>query len=134
MDEKQATHRFFWGLFPAMGVFLAASIGIAALHKTGEPSQSLLVGLSLIPICAQIISFWAYWRFVNEVDEFLRAIQIKAVLFGLVVILTIATSWGYLEAYADAPDMKLIWLNPLFCLGYGIGAFYFTKRDGGDFR
>ena len=54
------------------------------------------------------------------------------VVLGLVVMLVVATAWGYLEAYADAPDLKLIWLNPIFCLGYGIGAFYFTKRDGGE--
>ena len=132
MDVKQATRRYYWGLFPAMGVFLAVSVGIAYLHKTGEPTQTTLVLLSIIPIGALIVTFWAYWRFVTEIDEYLRSIQIKAVMVGLAFILIIATGWGYLEAYADAPDFKLFWLNPIFWLGYGIGAIIFTRRDGGD--
>ena len=133
MDTETATKRFFLILFPATFVFVAASVGIAMLDQFAEPSQITLIAISLIPIIAQLLTFWAYWRFVTEIDEFLRAIQIRAVLFGLASILLIATAWGYLEAYAETPRLELLWLNPIYWASYGLGALVFTRRAGSDF-
>ena len=133
MDTKQAKRRYFFlVLFPAMAVFLAASFGIAVLGESDSIGQPTLVAVSLIPIVALMITFWGFWRFTKEIDEYLRAIQIKALLVGLVTILVVATGWGYLETYADASDLELFWFNPIFWIAYSVGVLIFTLRDGGD--
>ena len=131
MDTNQAKRRYFLVLFPAMAIFLAASFGIAVLGESDSIGQPVLVAVSLIPIVALMVTFWGFWRFTQEIDEYLRAIQIKALLVGLVTILVVATGWGYLEAYADATDLELFWLNPIFWIAYSLGALIFTLRDGG---
>jgi hypothetical protein len=73
-----------------------------------------LYALATIPVVAILSAFWAHLRFINEVDEFLRTIQIKAVIFGIACVRAIASGWGTLELLADAPKLKVFWLLPIF--------------------
>jgi hypothetical protein len=49
--------------------------------------------MSIIPIVSMLVMFWGHWRFINEIDEFMRSVQIKALLFGLACILVYSTAW-----------------------------------------
>ena len=73
---------------------------------------------------------WALWRYIGEVDEFLRSLQLKAILCGLAVMLPLASSWGYVEMFFDAPQISMYWLNPIFWIAYAMGLTYFLRRDG----
>lgn len=132
--NRRATRRFLWVMAPAMLVVLAASLGLDWLEGTlsgkSAETSALLVALAVVPIAALLCTFWAMWRFVMEVDEFLRLIQVKALLIGALTVLVAATGWGYLEAHAGAAALPVFWLNPLFWLGYALAAGVMTWRAG----
>ena len=111
----------------------AGSLGTtwAADHMNLPPVA--LYGLAIIPIIAIFSAFWAHWRFVNEIDEFLRTIQVKAVIFGIACVMAIASGWGTLELLADAPILKVFWLLPIFWVSYSAAAVVLTKREAGVF-
>jgi len=131
MDIVLASRRYFKLFIPAMIVYLIACLGAAYLDDLISVSPVLEYGLVLIAIVALFTVFWTHWRFMNEIDEFLRMIQMKAVMIGLFVVLCIATGWGMLEMYLDAPVLAIFWLNPIFWAGYGLSAGVMTKRAGG---
>ena len=130
MTVKRAARRYYLVFAPAMAIFLAASFSIDWIDDNLIIQPAALYGLTIVPIMALISTFWAHWRFLTEVDEFLREIQLKALLIGLVCVMVIATTWGYLEAYANAPDLKLFWINPIFWVSYAIAGGIISLREG----
>ena len=131
MTPEQATRRYFKIFIPSMIVYLAGCLGTgwAADHMSLPPS--VLYGLAIVPIAAMLSVFWGHWRFINEIDEFLRTIQVKALLFGTACVLVVATGWGTLEMFADAPRLQVFWLLPIFWVAYSATATVITKREGG---
>ena len=49
-------------------------------------------------------------------DEFQRNILVQCVLGGTGGTLATTTIWGYLEDFAHAPHLDLIWVYPIFWL------------------
>ena len=68
---------------------------------------------------------------MNDVDEFLRMIQMKAILCALAIVLAIASGRGSLEILADAPRLPVFWLMPIFWVSYSLAAVVITRREGG---
>ncbi|MEO9526986.1 hypothetical protein [Roseibium sp.] len=133
MTHQQATRRYFMIFVPSMIGYMVATIGVVwARDHADLPAMGLYV-LAALPIIAILCTFWAHWRFITEIDEFLRTIQIKAVLFGLVCLMVMASVWGTLENLAGAPALDVFWLVPTFWLSYGAAALVITRRDGGVF-
>lgn len=130
MSEKQATLRYFAGFVPAMAIFLGGSLGLAWLDKKVGLPDPVMIALAIVPIVALLSMFWLHWRFLQEIDEYLRQIQINALLCGAAVALAIATGWGYLEQYSDLAALPVFWLNPVFWVAYGIAAAVFTRWAG----
>ena len=134
MDVKPATQRYMRFFIPTMLLFLLSSLGLAWLDRTTELENLVLAALAMIPIAALLSMFWLHWRYLRDLDEFLRQIQVKGLLFGAAVALGIATGWGYLESYADAPALSVFWLNPIFWVAYAVGVVGFTRAAGVSFR
>ncbi|MGI9464624.1 MAG: hypothetical protein ACR2OM_11820 [Aestuariivirgaceae bacterium] len=133
MTPEQATRRYFKIFIPSMIGYLAGSLGITWIADHVNLPPIVLHGLAAIPIAAMLSVFWAHWRFINEIDEFLRTIQIKAVLFGTACVMVVAMGWGTLEMFADAPKLQVFWLMPIFWVCYSAAAVFVTKREGGVF-
>ena len=130
MTNDRATRRYLGVLVPATIVFLGASFALKAADNADILSPLALYAVSIIPVRIMLGMFWAHWRYMNEIDEFLRSIQFKGAFVGLVTILTVATGWGWLEFYAAAPQLSIFWLNPLYWIVYSIAVLWFTPRGG----
>lgn len=130
MTTKQATSRFFRVFVPAMLLYITVTAGMTQLTNDGDLSARTLYALSLIPIVAIFIAFWAQLRFVLELDEFLRLIQIKGTFFGIVCVMVIASGWGQLERLADVPRIQVFWLLPIFWSAQGLATTIISKREG----
>ena len=131
MTNEKATRRYFYALIPLMIAFVAASFGIMMVDDAALLPPAGLFAAALVPVALLLGAFWVHWRYMNEIDEFLRSIQINAALASLAVVLTIATGWGFLEFYAGAPALSVFWLNPLFWIAYSLAAVIFSWRSGG---
>ena len=134
MTNTEAKQRYFRVFIPAMLIFLGSCLGLAWFRLDLLLPQPALYVVALVPIVALLSVFWAHWRLMQEIDEFLRTVQMQAVLFGLAIVLLISTGWGFLEMYMDAPALGIFWLNPIFWLAYALGAAIFNKRATGHFE
>jgi hypothetical protein len=130
MTNEQATRRYFSVLIPGGILFLGLSYGLKLVGNAGLLPEAVLGGAALVPAALLVGMFWAHWRYINEIDEFLRSIQIKAAFVGLTVVMTIATAWGYVELYVEGPALSIYWLNPIYWLTYGVAAVTITRRYG----
>nr|WP_319384065.1 hypothetical protein [uncultured Roseibium sp.] len=130
MTTEQANYRFFKVFVPAMVIYVATTAGIAWLSDRQTFPAYALYGLTLVPIAAIFLAFWAQWRFAMELDEFLRLIQIKGTLIGVACIMIIASGWGQLERLADVPRLPVFWLLPVFWATQGLATTVISKREG----
>lgn len=134
MSNKQAQSRYFAVFIPSMTVFVASSVAIAWLDNAGMIRVPLLYAAAVVPIASMLLVFWSHWRFINDIDEYLRSIHLRGIIGGLFVILAIATGWGYLELYADAPKLGMFWLNPIYWMAYGLITALNHRLETGTFE
>ncbi|MFC0008506.1 hypothetical protein [Devosia nitrariae] len=130
MTNEQATRRYFTVLVPATIMFLGSSLAVKLLDEAGVLPLPGLYAVAVIPIVAMLVPFWAHWRYMSEIDEFLRSVQLKAMFAGLALVMSLASSWGYLEFYAGAPELSVFWLNPIYWIAYAVAAAALTLRYG----
>ena len=131
MDHhKQAAKRYFKVFIPAMIVYLVGVFGISwAEGKPFFPANAIYI-LTLIPVLAIFVWMWAQWRYVKELDEYLRAIQTEAMMIGLMIVTAIASGWGLMELMTDVPRIPIFFAGPGFYLIYGIASSILAKKAG----
>lgn len=129
MTESQAKRRYFKIFVPSMAIYLVSMFGISFYEKQGDIPQIVLYALCLVPVGALLGWMWAQWRYVNELDEYLKMIQIKGILFGLAVVLAISASWGMMELLADVPRLKIFHVITIFCFSAGPATGFLTYRE-----
>ncbi|MCR9136556.1 MAG: hypothetical protein NXI27_11210 [Alphaproteobacteria bacterium] len=130
MTPEQATCRYFKAFVPAICVYAVGTVGITWLGSRSLVPSAVLYMLALVPVVAIFLAFWAHWRFATEVDEFLRLIQIKGTLFGIACVMIVASGWGTLETLADAPNLPVFWLLPIFWVAQSAATAIISKREG----
>jgi hypothetical protein len=129
MSSKQATTRYYGGLMVAVAVLVGSSLVIAWLDDNAGLPKEMLAALAVVPIAALLSMFWVHWRYLRQLDEYLRQLHVKAVLVATAITLGTGTGWGYLESAADAPALPVFWLNPLFWVVYAIVYVFFSGKD-----
>lgn len=130
MTTELATYRYFKVFIPAIFVYAIGSLGLAWAEGSLPIPKYALFFLAMVPIAAMFVVFWAHWRFANEIDEFMRLIQLRATLFGVFCIMVVATGWGTLELLAHTPKLPIFWLLPLFWVAQSAATVFMSKREG----
>jgi len=109
--------RFIARMWIAAGLcalFCVAAMAVfRRFHLQGLPAY-LMAALPALPIAGQLLATAAYLN--DETDEFQRNILVQSLLGGTGLTLVAITAWGYLEDFAHAPRMDLVWAYPLFWL------------------
>lgn len=129
MDMKNSFKCYMWVLVPAMVIYLVATISISWGEKNLGFSSGVLYGLASIPTLAMLVAMWAHWRHVNELDEYLRDVQIKGMMFGLAVVLAVSATWGLLERLANAPRLDILFVTVVFAFGYSGATMFLTFQN-----
>ena len=80
-------------------------------HPTGLVAYGLAV-LPALPIIAMLVIIGLY--LAEETDEFVRNMQIQALLGGIGGTLTVVSVWGFLENFAQVRRLDLFLVYPLF--------------------
>ena len=132
MNNREAKKRYFRIFVPAMTIYVVGFLGIAWFADNVYYDPFVIAALGLVPIAALLAMFWAHLRLISEIDEFLRSIQIKAVLGGLSVVFVIATGWGIVELLTDVPRLPIFWINPIYFVAYGLASILLTRRAMGQ--
>lgn len=129
MDMKLTKKRYYKSFIISMGLYMVGMIGVSLIRKYTDFPIYVIYGLTLVPILALLFGIAEHWHFINSLDEYLRARQIKALMFGLALMLSISASWGILEEIADVARIPSLWFMVIFCVGYGIAEALFNFKD-----
>lgn len=118
--KNPAQKRYRQRFIPAMSLYVAAIVGVSLafdyLHPRGLLAY-VLAALPALPIIGVITAMGLY--IVEEKDEFARAVQVEAMLWGIGFTVAVCTTWGLLEVYADAPRLWVFLVGPIFCVVLG---------------
>lgn len=119
--KSPAERRYVVRMWVAAGLCVLFSTVAALAFRLGHPHgvMAYLVGvLPALPIMGALVYTGVYLG--EEKDEFQRNLLVQALLGGTGGILAAVTAWGYLEDFAHAPHLDLIWVYPAFWLFAGI--------------
>jgi hypothetical protein len=97
------------------------SVVAALVFRLSHPHGILSYLVAVLPALPIIGALFYTGVFLAEAkDEFQRNLLVQSLLGGTGGILAVITAWGYMEDFAHAPHMDLVWIYPLFWLFAGI--------------
>ena len=111
------------GLVVLFSIFAAVVFRLCHLHGV---LAYLVAVLPALPILGALVYTGVY--LAEEKDEFQRNLLVQSLLGGTGGILAVITAWGYMEDFARAPHMDLVWVYPLFWLFAGISYWLVKAR------
>lgn len=97
LNLKQNKTRHYVTFFLLMFVYAIGMAGVSLIEEYLHWSVYAIYGLTILPIAALLLAIAEQWRFISNLDENSRQRHIKALLFGLAVILSISAFWGILK-------------------------------------
>ncbi len=104
--------------------FVAAG-SFRLLHLHGALAYLVAI-LPALPILWALIAVGQY--LAEEKDEFQRSLLVQCLLGGIGGALAVTTVWGYMEDFARAPRLDLIYIYPIFWLFVGIAMPVVRRR------
>lgn len=119
--KNPAQRRFVIRCWVSAGLVVPSCVFAALVFRLGHPHgvlAYLVAGLPAVPIAWALAATGIYLG--EEKDEFQRNLLVQSLLGGTGGVLAATTGWGYMEDFAHAPHLDLIWVYPLFWLVAGI--------------
>jgi hypothetical protein len=119
--KSPAERRYVVRMWVAAGLCILFALVAAWSFRLGHPHgvlAYLIAVLPALPIIGALVGTGMYLG--EEKDEFQRNLLVQALLGGTGGILAVATAWGYLEDFAHAPHIDLVWVYPAFWVLTGI--------------
>ena len=124
-----AVRRYMRRFLPAMLAYVVVLFGslwsIRQLHPQG-PLLWLLAVAPAVPIAGAITAMGLY--LVEETDEFLRAVLVQSMLWGIGAVMVFCTAWGFLENVALVPHLPVYLVFPIFCGAMGLAQPFVRLR------
>ncbi|HJS41655.1 MAG TPA: hypothetical protein VJ763_09690 [Sphingomicrobium sp.] len=103
------------GAIYVLGLFTAIWV-----HDELQPNGPAAFAVAFLPSIGVLWMVWAMGRLLaEETDEYLRHRMVRASLFGLGTLLTLATVWGFFEQFDLVPHVPAWAAVPIFALGLG---------------
>src|SRR5216684_4811818 len=103
---KDANRRYRRLSVPLMIFYSVFCFVGPAMLAMGHPPKWAL-GLVAVVTGAPIAAlFWQMGRLLRETDEYMRKIQVDALLSGGAITLSVAVIWSFLELYQVVPRAK----------------------------
>ena len=116
-----AMGRYNRRMLAASAVYVVGLFGAIWAHDNLGLNTAMAFLFALAPSVGVLMMVAAMGRLiVEETDEYLRHRYIRASLFGLGTLLTIATVWGFFEQFDLVPHAPSWMAVPVFAVGLGI--------------
>jgi hypothetical protein len=120
-NSSPAMLRYNRRMLAASAVYVVGLFGAIYAHDTFGIGGAAAFLVALVPSVGVLMMVWAMGRLVTEeTDEYLRYRYVRASLFGVGTLLTIATVWGFFEQFDLVPHAPTWLAVPIFALGLGI--------------
>jgi hypothetical protein len=119
LKTKAINNRRVLLLSALYGLLLVGSIYAFTHYTLGG---GLAYTLAILPALPLIGVFAAIGRYlVEEQDEYVRMLMVRQTLWASGLLLSVATIWGFLEAFELAPHVIAYWSACIWFAGLGIG-------------
>ena len=124
--STQAVRTYVRDFSIAMTLYAVVLIGTVLLlpRLDGSPLRYLLVLLPVLPV---LFGMRALLRYVEQMDELQRRIQLAGVAFAAAMVGMLTFAYGFLEL-AGFPHLSWIWVLPLTIVLWGIGTALAGRR------
>ncbi|WGM39152.1 hypothetical protein [Caulobacter sp. NIBR1757] len=124
-----AVRRYMKRFIPSMLLYVAVLVGSLFAIKRLHPEGPLLWALAVAPALPILVVIWVMGRYlIEETDEFLQAMAVQAMLWGIGITLAVATVWGFLENADLVPHLSSFLMFPLFCGAMGLSQPFIWRR------
>jgi hypothetical protein len=110
----------------SMALYCVLLIAAIMLYQALPPHPASAL-LMLLPIAPILFGFRAFIRWVRELDELQKRIQMEAFAFSLGLTGILTFTYGLMER-AGLPQISLIWVFPLSIMLWGIGQAIAVRR------
>jgi hypothetical protein len=127
--KSPAERRYVVRMCVAAALSVLFSAVAALVFRLGHPHgvvAYLVAVLPALPIMGALVGTGMYLS--EEKDEFQRNLLVQALLGGTGATLAAITAWGYMEDFAHAPHMDLVWVYPAFWAFAGIAYAVVWRR------
>ncbi len=111
-------------------VFTALMVAVKFALRRLEPDSALRWALVAAPGIVLIAWAWIIVRSIQDADEMMQMLHVRAVAIAASIILTVATIWGLFVSMLNAPDLPAFLLLPAFSLLFSV--VYTVLRRRGD--
>ncbi len=101
-------------------VFYAATLVASQLLLQRLPGSDWRIPLAVLPVLPVAFGLRAFMRYLRQVDELQRRIQLDAIAFGAGMTALLTFTYGFLEL-ADFPPISVLWVLPILTVLWGIG-------------
>ena len=123
MPRSPAWARYNWrvvGLSALYATFLIAAV-YGFKHQLVPPA--LKYPVAILPALPIIGIFGAMGRYlVEEQDEYVRMLMVRQILWASAFTLSIATVWGFLQAFGLMPLIEVYWIPFVWVMIQGFNA------------
>jgi|ERR1035441_2881006 hypothetical protein len=119
--KNPAERRYVIRMWIMAALCVLFSLVAALVFRLRHPHDVLaylVAVLPALPIIGALVYTGIY--LAEEKDEFQRNLLVQSLLGGTGGILAVTTTWSYLEDFAHAPHLDLVWVYPLFWVFAGI--------------
>ena len=121
--------RFMLATFAYL-IGLGIAVSVDRGFVLGTAASFAIAMLPALPVLAMI---WAMARYLKEErDEYLRHRAVMAALFGLGLLLGLASFWGFLETFGVAPHVPGWACVPIWAVGMGLSQCWMSLRSRPD--
>ena len=113
-----------WSFTYVAALFLAITV-----DQKMKPEGPLLWIVGVLPALPILYMVWSFYRYlVEETDEYLKMRNVGNALFGLGLLLTVATIWGFLESFRLVPHAPGWLAVPVWGIGLGVAQIWRWAR------
>ena len=115
-----AMARYNRRMMAAGGIYVVGLFGAIWAHDSLHPNGLAAFAIAFLPSIGVLMMVYTMARLIaEEEDEYQRHRHIRASLFGLGTLLTLATVWGFFEQFDLVPHVPTWAAVPVFALGLG---------------
>ena len=118
-----AMRRYVLGMMLLMMAYVLILFGVNVLFDTYSPDGPIAYAAAALPALPIVGVFVLICRLLVDMktDEYVRMLLVRQTLVASGFALTVATIWGFLEAFELAPHLEAYWFAVLWFAGLGVG-------------
>jgi len=130
VSKLSANTQYLIGISGTMAGYMAALFAsILTLKAHPDLSGPALWAVAVVPALPIGGSIWVFLRYIEQVDEYVRAVTLKRFIVATGLTLFVCTAWGFLEENAGAHHFSLYLVYPVFWAFYGAASALYRSAS-----